>query len=203
MTNKPPITVFDDRELNTVLHALRVLRELHDPPQSPGCVAAAQFPELADTTSCDHFEEVSELSGAEIEALCDRLQLQPEPGAPPQEHVWIVTCGSKSSVIEKPAGVAVHILDWNEILTTPIKELGGKFPPEEWAWIIQHARLQPSCGHVPTLPDAEETTCWICGATVRLDPATRLWREVQPPATIDVERAVDDDDTPSKGEKTE
>ena len=61
-----PITVFNDRELNTILHALR---KMVDPTNCTYC--------------CDHFDEVEPLNEDEIDALCERLQLAPEK---PQEN---------------------------------------------------------------------------------------------------------------------
>jgi hypothetical protein len=68
-----PITVFNDRELATVLHALRLYQDvrMYGRERSPeyGC---------SDQTGCDHFEEVPPLSVEEIDALCERLNLGPE-----------------------------------------------------------------------------------------------------------------------------
>lgn len=62
---KPPITVFNDRELATVLHGLRLIQEAASGPAD--CTAGI----------CDHFDEAEALTDDEIDALCDRLQLQP------------------------------------------------------------------------------------------------------------------------------
>ena len=79
--NHGPITVFNDCELNTVLHALAILKETrvggnrHD---WNGCWARDEFKRLNQVnvkTACDHFEEVEPLTDAQIDALCDRLQL--------------------------------------------------------------------------------------------------------------------------------
>ena len=81
-----PITVFNDRELNTVLHSLEVLKEIRQPLISGvnafrGCrdEEMNKLRGCSDQTACDHFEEVEPLTHAEIDALCARLQLQPEP----------------------------------------------------------------------------------------------------------------------------
>lgn len=81
-----PITVFDDRELNTVLHSLEVLKEIRQPLIGGvnaycGCrdEEMNRLRGCSDQTACDHFEEVEPLTNAEIDALCARLQLRPEP----------------------------------------------------------------------------------------------------------------------------
>ena len=82
--NAEPITVFTDRELATVLHALRVLQEVRGNEFLGGCwhhekqrVGQGQM-----LTSCDHFEECKPLSNPEIDAFCERLNLGPDQ---PQE----------------------------------------------------------------------------------------------------------------------
>ena len=77
-----PIAVFNDRELNTVLHSLEILREVRESGSVSdwnGCWAREEFRRRGSQaeTACDHFEEAEPLTNAEIGALCDRLQLQP------------------------------------------------------------------------------------------------------------------------------
>lgn len=81
MEQRKPIEVFDDRELNTVLHALRILQEIREPKRD-GChdnESRRKYGADDPGTSCDHFEEVNPLTTSEIETLCERLQLRPEP----------------------------------------------------------------------------------------------------------------------------
>lgn len=68
-----PITVFNDRELATVLHGLRMIQEAADGPKD--CTAGM----------CDHFDEAEALTNDEIDVLCERLQLQPLPTAAPAQ----------------------------------------------------------------------------------------------------------------------
>ena len=68
------IEVFNDRELNTILHALRMMQDYRRHGQNPLC---------DDLHGCDHFEEVQPLEDEEIDALCERLNLAPEQ---PQEN---------------------------------------------------------------------------------------------------------------------
>ena len=77
-----PVQVFNDRELATVLHALRCLQELRQKlcgtPADPGCTFSEHYGCLSKTsTACDHFEDVEPLTVAEIDALCERLNLGP------------------------------------------------------------------------------------------------------------------------------
>lgn len=66
------IQCFNDRELATVLHGLRMAQE--------------QITGDGDcwTRACDHFDEVEPMNDIEIDALCERLNLAPEK---PQEIV--------------------------------------------------------------------------------------------------------------------
>ena len=84
-----PVQVFDDRELATVLHALRCLQEfrqkLSGTPADPGCTFSERYGCLSKpSTACDHFEDVEPLTVEEIDALCERLNLTPQPPSPAQ-----------------------------------------------------------------------------------------------------------------------
>jgi hypothetical protein len=60
------ISVFTDEELATVLHGLRLFQENLE-PTIEGC--------SADGDDCGHFEEVAHLNSAQIDQLCERLNL--------------------------------------------------------------------------------------------------------------------------------
>ena len=61
-TSTGPIQVFNDRELATILHGLRIIQA---EGRIEGCSAA----------DCDHFDEAEPLTNDEIDALCERLNL--------------------------------------------------------------------------------------------------------------------------------
>lgn len=52
-----------DREIATILHGLRMIQETANGNQD--CLAGC----------CDHFDEADELSDAEIDALCEQINL--------------------------------------------------------------------------------------------------------------------------------
>jgi hypothetical protein len=60
-----------DRELNTVLHALRCMQEKEygEPGECHSSLTSTNG------GSCDHFSEHPPMNSQEIESLCDRLQL--------------------------------------------------------------------------------------------------------------------------------
>ena len=66
------------RELASVLHGLRLMQEQWE-PQMHGCTSIGLHDplELSEPNSCDHFcdEEDSPLSPAEIDDLCERLNM--------------------------------------------------------------------------------------------------------------------------------
>lgn len=66
------------RELASVLHGLRLMQEQWE-PQMHGCTSIGLHEplELSEPNSCDHFcdEEDSPLSAAEIDDLCERLNM--------------------------------------------------------------------------------------------------------------------------------
>jgi len=66
------------RELASVLHGLRLMQEQWE-PQMHGCTSIGLHDpqELSEPNSCDHFcdEEASPLSPAEIDDLCERLNM--------------------------------------------------------------------------------------------------------------------------------
>ena len=90
-----PAPQFNDRELNTVLHALRSLQERREPVEN-GCIAADDM-DPQGGSSCDHFEEVQPLNNKEIDALCERLNLAPEQ---PQEKAPYVPNAVELGFIE-------------------------------------------------------------------------------------------------------
>lgn len=67
-----PVQVFNDRELATVLHSLRILQEIRNNEFIGGCWDHEQH-HLADLDSCDHFTEAKPLTNDEIDILCERL----------------------------------------------------------------------------------------------------------------------------------
>lgn len=77
---EPGLQVFNDRELATVLHALRILQEIRQPDKpAGGCLEAEEYGlDEGDQSSCDHYDEAKALSDEEIDALCERLNLGPE-----------------------------------------------------------------------------------------------------------------------------
>ena len=68
------------RELASVLHGLRLMQEQWE-PKMHGCTSIGLHDplELSEPNSCDHFcdEEVSPLNPAEIDDLCERLNMGP------------------------------------------------------------------------------------------------------------------------------
>jgi hypothetical protein len=96
-SSKGPIQVFNDRELATVLHALRLIQESSDGPQD--CTFFM----------CDHFAEAEALNNAEIDVLCERLNLAPE--AATKRKVLIQVEGGVAEVLECPDDVDVTIDD--------------------------------------------------------------------------------------------
>jgi hypothetical protein len=66
------------RELASVLHGLRLMQEQWE-PKMHGCTSIGLHDpqELSEPNSCDHFcdEEASPLSPAEIDDLCERLNM--------------------------------------------------------------------------------------------------------------------------------
>ena len=67
------------RELASVLHGLRLMQEQWE-PKTHGCTSISLHDplELSEPNSCDHFcdEKDSPLSPAEIEDLCERLNME-------------------------------------------------------------------------------------------------------------------------------
>jgi hypothetical protein len=59
-----PIQVFNDRELATVLHGLRLIQE-----------GAGGTGGDCSSEDCDHFDEAKALTDDEIDVLCERLNL--------------------------------------------------------------------------------------------------------------------------------
>lgn len=86
------ITVFNDQELATILHGLRLIQESANGPQD--CTAGL----------CDHFDEAEPLTDAEIDALCDRLQLQPVAGVAIHER----NNPPSAAVLAARAGILPH-----------------------------------------------------------------------------------------------
>lgn len=78
-----PIKVFNDRELATVLHGLRIIQELRSPVEA-GCEDAERRGETGSESlnSCDHFSDCHVLTDEEIDWLCERLNLGPEKPKP-------------------------------------------------------------------------------------------------------------------------
>lgn len=75
---KQAIYSFNASEIATILHALRVIQEQADGPKL--CVYG----------SCEHFDEFPELTNAQIDELCERINPldadQPQPPKEPTEQ---------------------------------------------------------------------------------------------------------------------
>ena len=95
-SSKGPIQVFNDRELATVLHALRHYQERRY-GTAGGCVESDESGLL-----CDHFEEAKPLGRVEIDALCERLNLAPDAATVKEHfpHDVCPGCGKPSVPLE-------------------------------------------------------------------------------------------------------
>jgi hypothetical protein len=98
-SSKGPIQVFNDRELATVLHGLRLIQE-----QANGH-ADCSF------AYCDHFDEAEALTDDEIDALCERLNL----GDGKPNRVVVRVENGEAEILELPAGAEAVIIDYDEL----------------------------------------------------------------------------------------
>jgi len=151
---------FNDRELGTVLHALRCLQELRFPcGVKDGCVAA-EDEDHGEPTSCDHFEDgVSPLCNDEIDTLCERLNLGPEQ--PPKRKVLIQVKGGVAEVMDCPEDVDVTCEDFDPEEKANWESAGRIIKEEKRQLGIIKARA----GIIPHDPqdDEPDPVCIECG----------------------------------------
>ena len=105
-----PIQVFNDRELATVLHSLRVLQEIRNNEFIGGCWDHETH-HVADPDSCDHFAEAQPLTNDEIDALCELLNL----GDDKPRRVVIRVENGEAEILELPVGAEAVIIDYDEL----------------------------------------------------------------------------------------
>lgn len=75
ITGPLPTRKLNDREINTILHALRILQEMRQPAKDGrGCKDAEELSSAY--TACDHFlEGLKPLNNPELDALCESIGL--------------------------------------------------------------------------------------------------------------------------------
>ena len=155
------INVFDDRELATVLYALRALQA--DRVKHPSYVDAEMF-------SSPLFEDISDFepldTPALIDGLCERLNLGPEE--PPKRKVLIQVKDGVAEVMECPEDVDVTIddLDSQEDLAgleepsrDPNVETADGYKEERAEWEKARAGLIP---HDPQDDEPDDDICSAC-----------------------------------------